>query len=228
MGALRHVLAAVLLLSAAPAYAQRVDGRGVPYRAWDFDIGSGIYGVDRIDGAVITQEDEWYHDWNVSWSGGLHVGRYWSGRLKTEAGINLTQAYYSFGRELVTLPDGQTGYAYVDNRVRQTQVTVSTAYQFLDNTFAHPYVAAGARVGLLQIDGSRYPQVYVNRDGSYRSYVIEEQRRYDFAARVRPFIAVGSKSYFSERTFLRPEFVMAFNHTGISQMGLQLGFGVDF
>ena len=52
--------------------------------------------------------------------------------------------------------------------------------------------------------------------------------RHTREARVRPYLAFGSKSYFSERTFVRPEMVLGFNNRGLSQFGARLAFGVDF
>ena len=41
-------------------------------------------------------------------------------------------------------------------------------------------------------------------------------------------MSAGSKSYFNERTFMRPEVVMAFSPNGVGQVGVHLTFGVDF
>jgi hypothetical protein len=45
---------------------------------------------------------------------------------------------------------------------------------------------------------------------------------------VRPVVALGCKSYFNERTFIRSEFLTAFNRQGLAQLTLRAGFGFDF
>jgi hypothetical protein len=111
--------------------------------------------------------------------------------------------------------------------VRQTQIVLAGTYQFLENTFAHPYVSAGVRVGVLDIHAERAPYIYTNTP-PYTSYAIPALAWDSTEARARPYVAVGSKSYFSERTFVRPEMVLGFNDRGFSQFALRLGFGVDF
>ena len=61
-----------------------------------------------------------------------------------------------------------------------------------------------------------------------RSFTIPSTSRDRKDVRVRPFLAFGSKSYFSERTFVRPEMVLGFNDTGLSQIGGRLVFGLYF
>jgi hypothetical protein len=41
-------------------------------------------------------------------------------------------------------------------------------------------------------------------------------------------MAVGAKSYFNERTFIKSEFSAAVGGGGFSHAILRLGFGVDF
>ncbi|MFN7914109.1 MAG: hypothetical protein U0Q55_02130 [Vicinamibacterales bacterium] len=45
---------------------------------------------------------------------------------------------------------------------------------------------------------------------------------------VRPSWAVGSKSYFAERAYVRPEVTLGFNNHGLGGFGARLAFGVDF
>ena len=229
---MRQVILAltVLLIFAVPALAQRVDGQGVPYRAWDLDAGFGFHSMASADASAGSNDTYYEFDnWTPSWATSFDVGYFWNHHLKTEAGLVLLPRYYDTEREQVVLPGGLTGYTYVTSRIRQTQLTLAGTWQFLDNTFAHPYVSAGARVALLDIDGHRepYATVFTNTTVT-RSFTIPSISRDRKEVRVRPFLAFGSKSYFSERTFVRPELVLGFNDTGLSQVGGRLLFGLDF
>jgi hypothetical protein len=216
-----------LLLAAAPALAQRVDAKGVPYRAWDIDAGVGFLSLTSADSDL---GDEGYasDNWNPSWTTSIDVGHFWNSHLKTEGGLSFLQRYETASSQDVLLAGGQHGYIFTRNEIRQVQVTAAATWQFFENTFAHLYVSGGARIGLLQIDSSRQSYLPSFPGSVYRPTPIEPLERHALRARVRPFGAVGSKSYFNERSFVRPEMVLAFNGQGLSQFGARLVFGVDF
>ena len=219
------VVLTLLSLSASPSFAQRVDGRGVPYREWNVDGGFGFVVADRDE---VAAADANYDEWGGNWIGDVEVGRYWSSHLKTSAGLSRGTTTSWSGYESVTVSPGQQGTAWLSGRTRTTQVVLSGTWQFLDNTFAHPYVSGGARIGVLDIasKGMGYAQALVN--GVWRSYTVPMVDRSWREVRTRPFVAVGSKAYFNERTFVRPEFALMFNQRGLRQWGLRLGFGFDF
>ena len=219
---------AALLLCAVPALAQRIDRQGVPYRVWDVDAGFGFHSMASTD-ASAGDTETYYADWTPSWATSFDAGYFWNHHLKTEIGLTLLPRYYDTEREQVVLPGGLSGFTYVTSRVRQTQLTLAGTWQFLDNTFAHPYVSAGARVALLDIDAQREPYATVITSSTpSRYFTIPTVTRDRTDVRVRPFLAFGSKSYFSERSFVRPELVLGFNETGLSQLGGRLVFGLDF
>ena len=105
---------------------------------------------------------------------------------------------------------------------------VSAVYQFFDNEFAHPYASAGLRSGLLDIESRRSPYATIYQNGTYQSVLLREETTRRTEVQVRPFFALGSKAYFSERVFARPEFMLALDKSGVSQLGMNLGFGIDF
>lgn len=216
---------ALIVLSATPGFAQRVDGRGVPYREWDVDAGFGFIVADRDE---VAAADETYDEWGGSWIGDVEVGRYWTSHLKTSVGLNTGTSTSWSGYESVTVSPGQQGTAFLFGDTRKTQLVLSGTWQFLDNTFAHPYVSGGARIGFLELRSERssYAQALVN--GVWRSFTIPVVERSWSEVRTRPFVAIGSKAYFNERTFVRPEFALMFSQSGTRQWGLRLGFGVDF
>lgn len=217
--------AALCWLVAGSASAQLVDGKGVPYRPWDVQGGVSLHVSTKDDGSVANGS---YEHWTPAFTGTLEVGRYWTSHLKTELGVVFLPSHQGGGQESVIVPTGQSGTAYITSRVRQTQFTVAATHQFGENAFVHPYVSVGARVGLLDINQSRWPRADVFADGRYVSYVIPAIDRHFTDVRVRPYAALGSKSYFSERIFVRPEVMLAFGNRGLGQYALRVAFGVDF
>ena len=216
---------AAVVLAAGPALAQRVDAKGVPYRAWDIDAGFGFHSLTSAD-TDLGNEGYDSDNWNPSWTTSVDVGHFWNSHLKTEGGISFLQRYETASSQDLLLAGGQRGYIFTRNEIRQTQVTAAATWQFFENTFAHPYVSGGARIGLLQIDSRRESFVPSPPGYAYRPSPLDE--RHSSQARVRPFVAVGSKSYFNERSFVRPEMMLGFNNEGLSQFGARLVFGVDF
>lgn len=216
--------AGLLALVATPARAQRVDASGTPYRVWDVHAGTGLQFLTSQD-SVDTDRNDWS---TPSGLGSLSVAHYWTSHLKTEAAISNLTARDGFTDASVTLPSGAVVRTYNMLLSRQQQVAVSGVYQFFDNEFAHPYVSAGLRAGVLNIESRRSPYASLYQNGTYQSVALPEDRTTRTQLQVRPFVAVGSKAYFSERVFARPEAMLAFGTHGVSQLGLNLGFGVDF
>ena len=217
----------VVLLAAVPALAQKVDSKGVPYRAWDVDGGVGFLSLTSADSGV---GDEGYSSdiWNPSWTTSFDVGHFWNNHLKTESGVSILQRHTTWSNEIVPLAGGQRGHVVTTNDIQQVQVTAAATWQFFENTFAHPYVTGGARFGLLQIDSTSETYLFPVSGNGYPTRSSEPVHSDSVKARVWPFIGVGSKSYFDERSFVRPEMTLAFTGRGPSQFGARLVFGIDF
>lgn len=217
----------LLLLIAVPASAQRTDKSGVPYRVWDVHAAPDILWLAYAE-AADTESGRDLEDWDVRWVGTVDVGRYWNSHVKTEVGI-LTGAHTRwYGHELVTAVTGESVTAGLYGDTRQTQVSVALTYQFLENVFAHPYVSAGGRLAVRNIRVERAANVWRYRNGEYVVLDVPPYERQTTDVRVRPFVAFGTKSYFNERLFVRPELMLVFSPNGLCQAGLRLGFGVDF
>jgi hypothetical protein len=215
-----------ILLTASPAWPQTIDGNGIPFRHWDFDASVGLHASDAVDSgdrAGNSFVDPWSSTAAVS--GG--VGRYWTGHWKTEAGVVNYHRRTGFGQEPVPVPAG-LGYAFYRARIQRLQLSVAGTYQFLENVFAHPYLSAGARVGFVNIDRVRETSVTIYSGRAPVGYRVPPLETRETLVQVRPFLAGGFKSYFSERAFVRSEASTGFSHRGLSQFVLRLGFGVDF
>jgi hypothetical protein len=217
-------LAVAAWLIALPAGAQAIDGNGVPFRLWDFNAGAGLHFEDVGDAVEVDEE---YGSWRGTGALGLQVGRYWTSHLKTEAALLYVPASDDFGGDPVPLPGGLTGFATFRVRTQLTHLSGALTYQFFENVFAHPYVSAGARIGIGSTHRSRdvFATVYTRGVVNFPIPPIDEHRT---IVQVRPFAAAGFKSYFTERTFVRSELSTAFSSRGLTQLSLGLGFGVDF
>lgn len=215
------------LLVASPALAQRVDRTGSPYYAWDLDGGFGFHNISHVDGSIPATGN--YSDfWDYSWAGSVDVGRYWTSHIKTSVGVTLLQKTWEFESVRVSAAPGITGDQYIESQVARTQVSLAGTWQFLENAFVHPYVSAGLRTLVMDVDAEARPAVYVRTGNGYTNYQVPTSRRDYQVVRTRPFVAIGSKSYFSERVYVRPEMVVGANDSGVSQFGARLSFGIDF
>jgi hypothetical protein len=226
---MRHLhiaFAAGLLLIGPAASAQDIDRDGIPFRHWDLHTGTGLHSGSTVDSggpAGDAPQDPWYATGMID----AGIARYWTSHLKTDVAIVRFGNQDTYGSEQIVLPEG-TGYAYYRIHTRHVRTALAATYQFLDNEFAHPYVSAGAAIGWLGIDKERHPFATVVGGRSVDNYSIPPINTHDSELYVRPFLAAGFKSYFSERTFLRSELSTAYTRRGLSQLTLGLGFGVDF
>jgi hypothetical protein len=171
----------------------------------------------------LEETDTW---WDEKFQLRFQVGRYFSPHLKAEvavAGPSTFDLYESIRIPVEGLPNG--GFASNERSVRIVSLTPAFTYQFLENTFAHPYVSAGASLNLVDDHRFRRQTTYtINRV----TYSVPPLDTRDFSLSARPFVAAGFKSYFNDRTFVRPELQVGFGSHGAAQMNIRLDFGIDF
>ncbi|MGC4081187.1 MAG: hypothetical protein QM736_03490 [Vicinamibacterales bacterium] len=184
---------AVIVLTSGAASAQTVDSSGVPYRSWDIAFGGGFYSLRDADGGLATA-DTWNDGWQPSFTASVDVGRYWTSHLKTEAGITLLQHEYDVASQPIDVEGGLRGDVLSRADINRMQVGVGATWQFLDNAFVHPYVSAGARASVLHVDEVRDSSVWIWTGSGYVQRPVPPLSRRYVDVRVRPYVAVGSKS----------------------------------
>lgn len=215
------------LLGATGAAAQQIDGAGVPFRPWDLSTGIGLHVTDPRDAG---DRDRASFDTGMDATAvyGIEAGRYWTSHFKTEAAVQLRPDWTAYGNQPLRLPDGQTANVWRRTEISIAQVSFGATWQFLDNTFAHPYVSAGARIAIAATTTITEDRAWLfdGRQSTYYPVERQETRATTFFA--RPYVAGGFKSYFSERVFVRPEVSSAWTADGVSQLTFRLGFGLDF
>jgi hypothetical protein len=210
-----YVLAfAIAAISPCAALAQTVE---IP--KWDFNSSFGILDAGHRD------EDPFSDDETVAWN--LDVGRYLTPHLKLEGGLLLTRSQ-TVGRRtapIVGVPPEFTYFEWALTTVRPTMVSGAFTYQFRDNEFVHPYLSAGVRTIWQAEHTVRVAQTVRLRGVDYSIPAFDARTTSVIA---RPFVAVGCKSYFNSRVFMRPEVLVAFGRSGYSHSTWRIGAGVDF
>ena len=210
------------LMGAGVAGAQDMSPAPSPsLPVWDMNFSFGLFANDYQD-----EGEEDYDEMNGHSEARIDVGRYLTPHLKTEFGISWARHWNSYDYERISVPDlPNGGYAFTDIANRLTLLTPTFTYQFFDNSFVHPYVSTGVRVGLLQTHATREAQVHTENRVTYAVPAVDRESA---SWIVRPLVAVGCKSYFNERTFIRSELLTAFNRQGLAQFAVRAGFGFDF
>src|SRR6267154_1136287 len=183
MRTIRGVLILLALAIPIHAAAQPIGQMGEPFRKWDAGGGLGIKFGETNDTVVP------WGSWNAE------LGRYWTSHVKTTVGV-MTAGQSTYAGDY--LP-----YIYRRTETRPAAYSATVAYQFFDNIFVHPYVAAGARFASY----STVTTTYLPR-APYTQTTVTSGPALD----ARPTIGGGFKSYFGDgRAFMRTELLMAVN-----------------
>jgi hypothetical protein len=153
-------------------------------------------------------------------------GYFWTQHVKTDVALTLLPEQESFDldtRPSPALPPGTP--AFVDTTSRLTTLSGAVTYQFFENTFVHPYVSGGVDLGWVRAHRFRGQTITTVNRIRYTIPAVDEQ---DTSLTAHPLVAVGCKSYFNSRTFVRTEARVAFGPDGVSRTTFRFGFGVDF
>jgi hypothetical protein len=192
----------------------------VAFPRWDAGTSVGLLSVTAPESG-----GSW-----TGWEGAAElradVGRYWTTHLKTEVGVGTSTAWSNFESEFIPA-EGTTppGWAYTETRRRLYTVAPAVTWQFRENTFMHPYVSGGVKLGIARDHLDREAAIVRTGNTSYASARTEEDRTTLLA---RPFVAGGFKSYLSRSVYVRTEGRLAFAQDGIRHVSLLAGIGVDF
>ncbi|HXR45241.1 MAG TPA: hypothetical protein VN759_10560 [Pseudolysinimonas sp.] len=222
------VLTGALLAGAATQAAAQDSGRYAPrtlvppaFPRWDVGASLGLL-------AVTTKEaDASWHGWEQKAEFRADVGRYWTTHLKTEVAVSASNAWHDFDAEPFPVAPGLPlpAYTYIDSERRLFTVAPGVTWQFFENSFTHPYVSGGVKVGLLQEHSVRETATY--RTGNL-GYTVPGRDERSTQVLARPFIGGGFKSYITRAVFVRTEARLAFLQDGVRQVSLLAGVGTDF
>lgn len=153
------------------------------------------------------------------------LGRYWTTHLKTDVAVSTTNGWREYESVRLSGPGEPNAFAYDDINRRLTTIAPAVTWQFRENTFMHPYVSGGVKVGMLDEHRVRERSGFRAGTGTYQVEPLDERR---LSVTARPFVAGGFKSYITRSVFARTEARAAFAQDGIRQLSVIAGVGVDF
>jgi hypothetical protein len=184
----------------------------------------GSIGWFNADKGELVEYNDWY---NRSVFGGGTAGWYWTNHLKTEVDIGATSRarVYSYDTFFIgNTPTTRASEFYFKTR----RIALSQQYQFRDNTWFHPHLAAGVDFtaeGIEQEDEPVFTFDQATRTTRLVSPELIHPERTEW--HTRPFIAGGFKAYMTPRSFFRTDMRFVFKD-GVDEVLLRFGFGVDF
>lgn len=214
----------------ATTVSAQANDTGVRRPVWDASGSVALHYVRASD--LRSDRDFLYDDWATQWQPGVQVGRYLTPHLKVEIGVRGPTQYGFLESDRIPVPalPGGFGPAGIDRQVRVLSFAPAITWQFFENSFVHPYVSAGVAMDVSDIHRFR-------EAGTREIFLSRTTVRYDVpgidtratAVDARPFLAAGTKSYFSNgRWFVRPEIQVGVTKSRIGQVSLRFGVGVDF
>jgi hypothetical protein len=225
----RSLMTVGTTLFASMAWAQASDVSTFRMPRWDASASVAFHNV-RASEVQAGPDDFDYWEPNAEWRG--QAGRYATPHLKVEFAVLAPMSYNFYEPILVPAPavPGGVGTTWVERNVTVLSLQPALTWQFLDNAFVHPYVTAGISVDVANIHRFRdagIDNVFVPGNRGFRFDVPAIDTR-DTVTEVRPFLAFGTKSYFNEHWFARPEVQLGFGQSRLGQVSLRLGIGRDF
>jgi hypothetical protein len=219
----RIFIVLVALFACAPAQAQIVSLTPNNPKQWDFAIDTGWLGGNK-DGLA----EEW-NDWYDTFASSVEVGRYWTPNLKTEASVGVTNTGSVYTQEQVVVP-GQPSPIFFsrEHHFGLTTLRLGATYQFLENSWVHPFVSGGVQLGWERHRVETPFPFFFGRDPQTRIPIpdLDEAPRTTF--RANPFIGAGAKFYVGERGFIRSDLSAAFDGHGATHVSWRAGAGIDF
>jgi hypothetical protein len=165
-------------------------------------------------------------DWDSSLFGGLCAGVYWTQHLKTEVDAGASTTSDSYRSRQVLIGNVVTFQTSQLESSRRT-IGVSQQYQFYENAWFHPHVAAGANL-TWERRTEYFSPPYVFDPATGRT--LPGTGRVDGPSTtltVRPFAAAGFKAYMTPRWFFRADTRFAFKR-GFEESQVRAGVGRDW
>jgi hypothetical protein len=165
-------------------------------------------------------------DWLHAVQGAVTFGRHLSPHVKLELDASATTAGTQYRSRAVDVP----GFAYpywVTSTVTTSVRTVASTvlWQFRENEWVHPFVAAGVAVDIDRVDEETPEHRY--GPPSQPVLVTEAQQVERTDVRASPLVAAGAKLYFTERAFVRTEMRVAWTRSRQAVV-FRAGIGFDF
>ena len=206
----------LIALAASPARAQ--DSPPDAARP-DLTFSLGWLNVNK---GTLESYDDWY---NRSLQGSAIFGWHWSPHLKTEVEVSAsTRARFNTSQLLYVT--GARLHVYSEHAFSTRRVTLAQLYQFGENAWFHPHVAAGLDLNwerIRRLDREVY--IFEGPGRPIPEGLFDRPQRTELHA--RPFAAAGFKAYMTQRAFFRSDMRLVIDRR-LEEVILRFGFGVDF
>jgi hypothetical protein len=169
-----------------------------------------------------------WNDWYDTFATSLDVGYYWTPNFRTDAGVLLTNEGTVYSHQEHRIP-GENASIFVqrEHHFRVTAFSASATYQFFENTWVHPFLAAGVQFTNERERAFSQDVPFFRRDLTRVDIPIAPPRQAT-AFSVRPVAMGGAKFYVNERGFVRTDLGVAWHDGGVAQVMWRAGIGVDF
>jgi hypothetical protein len=202
--------------------AQSIDLSAPDPKRWDVTGSIGWLGGNKSDLA-----EDW-NDWYDTFAASLDVGRYWTPHFKTEAGVTFTTDGTVFSHEERLIPDERASiFVPREHTFRLTALSAAATYQFLENTWVHPFLSGGVQFVQERERAFSHDVPYFRRDFTRIDVPIPPPVQATVLS-VRPFAMGGAKFYVNERGFIRSDLSVAWHDGRAGHVTWRAGIGVDF
>jgi hypothetical protein len=185
---------------------------------------AGSLGWLNVNKSELSDSNDWY---NRSAQGALVFGWYWSTHIKTELEVSAsTEAELYTARDEII--NGLRAFVASEYGFGTTRMTLSGQYQFGENAWFHPHLAAGIdfnRESVRRLDRD----VYVYDPAGRTPAVVHRAVQYPAVHEwhVRPVIGAGFKGYFTQKGFVRSDLRVTVGKR-VEEAIVRFGVGVDF
>jgi hypothetical protein len=220
---LRPTLAGVLVTLLVPvAAAAQTPAKATPLPRFDvagYVVWIGAHTAD-LPGDV-------YRTWDSTGGAAASAGFYLTEHVKLEVDVGAFDERVLFGSFAQESSRDFSRYVYQEHRVASRGLSLTTTYQFLHNTWVHPFVGGGVDIDWerrrTQTEIRTYRSSPTGSSSSVESLPDENARD----ERVRAAIATGAKFYVSPRVFVRTDVRVSFTDK-VDAVRWRAGAGFDF
>ena len=211
----RAAAAAVLGLASvtpSPAWAQ-------PPQRGDASGSLGLYTADK-------ESLGGYQEWIQSLYGGVSLGWYWTGHLRTEMTLAGSRRDEVYGRPEPVWIGSTPSYIQVEHRFSSRRLSLVQQYQFGRNLWVHPSLGAGVAL-VWEREVRRQPARVLYDRGVPREILPEISSVPATTLRLMGVATAGLKAYFTRRAFFRTDLDVMFR-SQIHEVVPRAGLGIDF
>lgn len=183
----------------------------------------GSIGWLNVNKGELSSYNDWY---NRAAEGAVTFGWHWSVHHKTEleASVSNSAEFRSSTEEII---NGYRAYVGSEHTFGTRRVTIGQLYQFGENAWFHPHLAAGVDFNWESIKRTDREVLFYDpgaRQTVYLRQPVVHPHRTDLHA--RPFAAAGFKAYMTSRAFFRSD-VRLIAGRRLEEVLVRIGLGMD-